>query len=100
MLRLHAKKCDIPHCKLTMKQMQKFEVLDLIQKERRVNVFLAQKLKIELESVKKDGDQKRLEKFVFKYVTYMLNSGMNASKTLFEIQKIIFHFLNSSLFFF
>lgn len=98
MLKLHAKRCKAPQCKLNKKHMEKFEKLNIEQQERRITLYLLQSLRIELENAKKDNDQKRLERFVFKYITYLLDSGINASKTLYEIQRILQSFSRPSLF--
>ena len=86
-LQIHAKVCTNPMCKLKSKTMKKFETLPLIKKIRIVDSFIIQRFKKEIEQQSKFKTREN-EKLVFKYISYLITSHCNTSKTFYETQKI------------
>ena len=95
-LKQHAKWCKISKCKFVLKHVHKFEKYDFFQKDEKLRAFILSAMFQEIAD--KTSFNFNKDRLLLKYMTFLIGSDENVSKSLYEIQKMLHYTKERSYF--
>ena len=101
MLKFHIRKCGLKDCVLTEKKIQKFESMNVEEKEKLINRFISEMFLRNIKEVyqKNIKKNKNFDSILLKYCSFLTNHNNNSIKSYYEIQHILSLNLKKSFYF-